>query len=138
MANMLTKFIFDRMHIPDNKSFLDLTGLRHKLISGNIANVSTPGYRSQDIDFKKEFARATGQTSQLDGQLTNERHIPLGNNPARPPRVNDVKIKEGEMNSVDIDREISNLAQNELLFTIGARMLQRKFEGLRTAIRSKG
>ena len=46
-------------------------------------------------------------------------------------------VVKGELNSVDIDVEISDMAQNELLFTIGARLLQSKFDGIRKAITSR-
>jgi len=43
--------------------FLDLARLRQSLLVSNIANVDTPGYRTQDIDFHGELARALGQES---------------------------------------------------------------------------
>ena len=41
--------------------YLDLSTDRMQLISSNMANVDTPGYRTQDIDFEGEFARAQSQ-----------------------------------------------------------------------------
>jgi flagellar basal-body rod protein FlgB len=31
---------------------------RHKLIAANLANIDTPGYRTRDLDFRAELARA--------------------------------------------------------------------------------
>ena len=138
MANTLTNFIFDRVKIPDYRKFLDLASFRHKLISSNVANASTPGYEARDIDFQKEFARVTAQTNHIEGKVTNSRHIPLGSNQHRSPDVEQADVEDGEINSVDIDREMSSLAKNEFLYTIGAQLLQRKFDGLRKAITSKG
>ncbi|UCC43434.1 MAG: flagellar basal body rod protein FlgB [Candidatus Zixiibacteriota bacterium] len=137
MANVLTQFLFSRVGVPKAKAFLDLAAYRHKLISGNIANASTPGYRARDIDFKAEFERLTGEASNLKGTTTHRAHLPTGRNDKRPPEVKLEPAEKGSVNSVDIDREISNLAQNELLFTTGARLLQKKFEGIRNAIKSK-
>ncbi len=137
MSNTLTKFVFDKLNVPNAQKFLDLAALRHKLIAGNIANVSTPGYRTRDIDFKAEFAKATGNTNSIAGTVTHKGHIPTGNHKSRAPEVDAVKVKVDELNSVDIDKEISNLAQNELLFTAGAKLLQKKFAGLREAIKSR-
>jgi flagellar basal-body rod protein FlgB len=137
MENKLSQFIFDRIGVPDFQKYLDLSSLRHKLISGNVANVSTPGYRARDIDFKAEFAKATAQTNHLAGTVTNENHIPLGQHKDRAPKIDEQKIQGDDMNSVNIDREASNMAQNELIYTVGARLLQRKFDGLRKAITSK-
>lgn len=137
MENKVSEFLFNRAGVPNFKKFLDLSSFRHKLIGGNVANVSTPGYKSRDIDFQAEFSRLTKQSGRLVGVITDPGHIPTGSHEAKPPDVDEVKVEEGSMNSVDIDKEIANLAQNELLFTVGASLLQRKFEELRKVIQSK-
>ena len=137
VENKLTQYIFNKIGVPTLGKYLDLAAHRHKLVSGNVANASTPGYRAKDIDFQQEFQKATGKTNHLEGATTNAGHIPLGSHKNRSPKVAQEKVQEGEMNSVDIDREVSNMTQNELLYTIGARMMQRRFEGLKTAITSK-
>jgi len=35
--------------------YLDLAAMRQSLITSNIANVDTPGYRTRDIDFHGEL-----------------------------------------------------------------------------------
>lgn len=137
MVNKTASFVFNRIGVPKFEKYLDLASFRHKLVGGNIANVSTPGYRSRDIDFNAEFARLTKETDNLAGVTTNKAHLPLGFHSERPPKPDEAKVAEGEMNSVDIDKEISTLAQNELVFTIAARLLKQKFDGLRKAISSR-
>jgi len=137
MVNKLTNFIFEKVGVNDYQKFLDLASTRHKLVSGNVANVSTPGYRSQDIDFKGELERIGDKSSHLKGTVTHPGHILTGNHEGKPPKVMRERVATGEINSVDIDQEVSKMAQNELLFTVGARLLQMKFEGLRNAIKSE-
>ncbi len=137
MENKIAQFVFNRVGIPNFKKYLDLSSFRHKLIGGNIANSSTPGFKSRDIDFHQEFNRLTKASNRLAGTVTHQAHIPTGNHEARAPEPDEIRVKDDELNSVDIDNEISNLAQNELLFTVGATLLQRKFEGIRKAIQSK-
>ena len=137
MANTITQFIFNGSGVPKLNDFLDLSSLRHKLVAGNVANATTTGYKSKQMDFYAEVRRAFGDETMIDGKLTHAGHIPLGNHPDRPPEVSSSKIKDGEINSVDIDREISNLAQNELTYSVGARLLQYRFEGLRKAIKGQ-
>lgn len=117
--------------------FLDLASLRHKLISGNIANVSTPNYKSKDINFHAELKKAVGKTKHLAGVVTHENHIPLGRSSDRGPKVLDKEGGHNGLNKVDIDREVADMAQNQIYFSIGAKLLQNKFDGLRRAIRSK-
>ncbi len=137
MPNKLTNFLFTNVGVPKFEAYLDLTGFRHKLISGNIANVSTPGYRSRDINFQEEFSRITNTSSHLSGVETHPAHLPLGASQKRNPKIEQAKPVEGSLNAVDIDKEVSNMAQNELQFTVAARLLQRKFQGLRNVITSK-
>lgn len=137
MVNKITNFLFDKTGVPKLQKFLDLSSLRHKLISGNIANTSTSGYKSRDINFQDEFNKATGERNNFSGSVTHSSHIPLGNHASRGPRINATKVESGDFNSIDIDKEVSKMAQNELLFSIGAKMLKDRFDGLRKVITSK-
>ena len=137
MENKLTNFMFDRVNIPSFRKYLDLTSLRHRITSGNVANIATPGYKARSIDFQAEFDKMTKSGNKLVGLTTHRNHIPLGSHQARPPKIEQAKIVDGEINSVDIDKEMAGLAQNELRFTIAAKLLQLKFAGLRKAITSK-
>lgn len=137
MINKLQNFLFIKSGVPKLENYLNLTSLRHKLKAGNVANVATPGYKSRDISFEEEFKKLNGSTQRLEGELTNPAHIALGQHKRRPPKVEETAVAKGELNSVDIDIEISDMAQNELLFTIGARLLQSKFDGIRKTITSR-
>ena len=137
MENKITQFVFNKVGIPNSQKYLDLASLKHKLIASNVANVATPGYKSESFDFHNEFQKVSGSGSSLRGVTTNPNHIPTGQHESKAPKVYSQQVQSGEMNSVDIDKEIASLAQNELLFEVGATLLQRKFEGLRKAIQSK-
>ncbi len=138
MSNLLEKAVFGKIGVPLMTKFLDLSSLRHKLTAGNIANVSTPGYKSKDIDFHGELKKAIGDKKHLAGELTHKKHIPLGRSAFKNPEI--IVNKRGSsngINNVDIDREVANMAQNQIYYTIGAKLLAKKFDGLRNAIRSK-
>ena len=137
MENKIANFLFTKVGMPKFENFLNLSSLRHKLTAGNIANASSPGYKSQSIDFNDELTKASENTRHISGYITNASHIPLGHHINKAPEINQAKIAEGDMNSVDIDNEIAEMAQNELEFTIAAKLVQRKFQGLRKAITSK-
>lgn len=137
MPNKIAEFLFVKTGVPKIEKHLDLAAARQKLKSGNIANSGTPGYKSRDIDFQREFNRAVGNSSRLAGTTTHSNHIPLGQHKERAPKVIETEIRDGDMNSVDIDREMSTMAQNNLLFTVSATLLQRKFDGIRKAITTK-
>lgn len=137
MPTKLTDFIYNGLNVPQYKKYLDLSSLRQKLISGNIANVSTPGFKSEDIDFDSEYHKATEKGRHTSGSITHPNHIPLGNHPGADPKIMQARIESDEMNSVNIDKEMANQAQNELRYSIGAKLIQMKFNGLQKAITSK-
>lgn len=137
MENKIASFIFDGVGLPKLEKFLNLSSERHKLVSDNIANAATPGYRSRQMDFKSELAKLSDMNPQLEGTLTQPGHIPLGSSAEKGPDIEAEKPKRGDLNSVDIDKEISSLAQNELMYTIGAQMIKGKFQELHKVITSK-
>ena len=49
----LDRVIFNKTKIPALNAVLDVTQLRQRVISNNIANVSTQGYRKQDLRFQE-------------------------------------------------------------------------------------
>jgi flagellar basal-body rod protein FlgB len=99
--------------------FLDMASLRQSLISSNIANVDTPGYRTRDIDFAKEMQKAAAAPD------------------ANPhPAVREVSglVERPDRNNVSIDRETLLLAQTQLQFQTGVALLKQEFKRLVTAI----
>jgi flagellar basal-body rod protein FlgB len=137
MPDLIKKAVFDKVGVPIMQKALDMAALRHKLISGNLANVSTPKYKSKDIDFQGELKRAVGDKSHLAGALTHRSHIPLGKSKDREPEIIENKSNDDNgINNVNADVEVANMAQNQIYYSIAATLLQKKFEGLRTAIRS--
>ena len=101
---------------------LDLTSLRQRLVSENIANIDTPGYQTRDIDFGSEFKRA----------LTEDQ----GNADTPPVTVQTLRGLEQrpDGNNVSIDRESLLMAQNQLQFQTSVALLRSEFSRLQLAI----
>ena len=138
MSNMIQNLLINKSGVPLLKKYLDVSSLRHKLISGNIANVSTPAYRSKDLDFHGELRKAIDDKGHISGKRTHPSHLPLGQSRQDEPEIIVDKSRAGNgINNVDIDKEMGNLAQNQIYYSIGARLLAQKFDGLKRAIRSK-
>ncbi|OGP95288.1 MAG: flagellar basal-body rod protein FlgB [Deltaproteobacteria bacterium RBG_19FT_COMBO_56_10] len=122
-------------------SSLDLRAQRHKLLSSNIANQETPGYRAVDINFEQEMKKAEG--SMPSGQplsATNAMHISAGGQAALAPAVVDrVTDLEGyDRNSVGIEGEMARLSENTIMYKTSAQLLKHKFNILMTAIKEGG
>ena len=134
MANVIKNVIWEKTGFNKLGKFLDLAAYRHKLIAGNMANAETPGYAAKDIDFKKEINGALGKGNILPMTTTSPGH--LGNSgPSRQVKVIEHGPEtEDDLNGVDIDNEVTNMAVNQMRYTIGAQMLKRKVNYLEKAI----
>jgi flagellar basal-body rod protein FlgB len=99
--------------------YLDLSAKRQSLITSNIANVDTPGYRTKDIDFQGELARA------LQGPVDQTE-----------PFVREVPglVTRPDGNNVSVDRESLLLSEVQLQFGIAEQLLKSQFKNLQLAI----
>jgi flagellar basal-body rod protein FlgB len=108
---------------------LDIINQRHGIITSNIANLDTPDYRAKDIDFETAFKEALEGTS-VNLFRTNPRHFGSKIAYAEPPL--------GATDSVDIDREMSKLAENNLRYRASVEVLLRKLSKLKFVISEGG
>ncbi len=96
--------------------YMDLLAARQKLVASNIANVDTPGYKTRDIDFHREFMRAAANSRP---EVVEVRGLPSKN----------------DGNNVDVDREARLLAENALRFSVASNLLRAQIQAVREAIR---
>jgi flagellar basal-body rod protein FlgB len=101
---------------------LDLYQARHRVLTENVANAETPGYRARDLDFGSALARAFESDA--------ERGVTEAAQPVIDPHAT-VKI---DGNSVDVDVEMSRLSQNALKIVALSQILAKRFSGLRAVI----
>ncbi|MBL8060923.1 MAG: flagellar basal body rod protein FlgB [Chthonomonas sp.] len=94
--------------------------LRHNLLSENLANVNTPGYKRKDIDFGIELEKASSR-------MIDKRHGAM------------IKKSDGGLrrdgNSVDLESEVANMAETEFRYRLLTDMTNRYFTGLKSVIR---
>lgn len=114
---------------------LDIRSMRHNLISSNIANQETPGYKAVDIDFKTALSTAEGEPLPLT--RSDELHARgTSGGSAGTVSVQEAGVDEGyDKNSVNIEKEMAKMAENTLMYNAAADILARKFNGLEYAVR---
>ena len=102
------------------ESYLSLTNQREMVITSNMANVDTPGYRTKDMDFQQELSRAMS--------------APEGT--AAHAAVRDVSglLERPDGNNVDVDREAMKLSEVQLQYQMGTQLMKGQFHTLMTAI----
>ena len=113
---------------------LDWCVRRHRIISSNVVNRDTPGYRATDVDFKKVMEQIDSQAEQVI-RKTNPVHLPgLSGGASRVLTVKDAP--EGlDGNSVNLSEEMARLVENNFMYQALLKHVNRKLQGLKIAIR---
>ena len=135
---MLKEILFDNNSNILLGKMLDSAALKQRVISANVANISTPGYRKLGVSFDEKLEKA--MRPELKNMIkTRPGHLPDTNFLKEiEPEV--VMIENGYwngINNVNIDEEMVELAENQLAFNTAAKLLSENFTRLRTAIRGK-
>lgn len=113
---------------------LNYSALKQKVISDNIANVDTPNYKAKDVSFKHVFDQE--KTKAIEAYRTNVRHLPFQSSSSNLPIVvqNNVQYNHNG-NSVDLDKEMSSLATNQIYYNALIERISGKFNSLETVIK---
>jgi flagellar basal-body rod protein FlgB len=98
--------------------------IRHRALANNVANANTPGYRRTDLDFK---AALRGAVDSKDAGALDA----LSYTPEVDPRAGALRA---DGNTVDIDREMAQLAGNTLEYQTLAAVLKTRLRSIEAAI----
>lgn len=118
---------------------LDIRTRKHGVILSNIANADTPNYRAVELVVENEMSK------QMDNQKSNGlvRTHPnhLSKSSININYINSSKISSskeitlrGDGNSVNMEKEMAELSENNLMYRVTSNILSRKFKGLLNAI----
>ncbi|AKC68807.1 MULTISPECIES: flagellar basal body rod protein FlgB [Pandoraea] len=131
---------------------LSMRAYRQEVISSNIANADTPGYKSRDVDFNNALNQAVERGAQQ--QLATESSVSLSRTSSRhiagrgvttaPPmggpellyRVPYQQSVDG--NTVELDAERVNFADNAVHYQTGLTVLSSQIKTMLAAITSQG
>ena len=133
---LVRNLILNKTSVPLLNKVLNVTSLRHRAISNNISNINTVNYKRKDIDFAS-YLKAAVAPPPVIGNRTDRRHMPVGNtDPLAKPQIfeHDPGPNTTGVNSVDIDQEMADLAENHLMYNIGSQIISQKFRALKKSI----
>ena len=131
---MFTTNVFDYTNILDKAA--DASWMRENVITNNIANIDTPGYKRQDVDFESVLQKALGKTkySSLDkkvrelnqdlGKLTTTSYTDAANYSYRLDR-----------NNVDENTENAELASESLRYQLLTMAITNNFSRMQTVLK---
>jgi flagellar basal-body rod protein FlgB len=133
--------LFDKTTDALNSS-ADLRLLRNSVVSANIANAETPGYKAQKVDFEEALSAAIDREGNIKANVDHPDHFAVGGGSISRlqadvydnPDVNTTNDK----NTVDLEKEMSSLAENTILYKAAIQMINKKLASLRYAVTEGG
>lgn len=110
---------------------LDFATAKERAISNNISNVDTPNYKAKTIDFKNILE------NELAAKRTNPKHVSFNENSTQnfPTKTRNNTTYNNNGNNVDIDREMTSLAKNQIYYQGLIDRVNGKFGDIQTVIR---
>ncbi len=118
---------------------LDLRSRNQKLIVSNLANLDTPNYKAFKMLVDEQMGRDSGGESPVAISTTRKGHIAPGRTRAETTKVERVEHNphsiRGDGNTVELEQEMSNLAENTLLYNTATRLVANKFNLLKSVIK---
>ena len=108
---------------------LNAASIQHQLISNNIANVDTPGFKRSEVIFQSKLDAIinTADKSYLPLSVTHQKHIPITPNMTiddiQPEVITKTETSmRNDKNNVDIDSEMTKLAENTAYYSTVAEL----------------
>ena len=113
-----------------------LRAQRMNLLSSNIANADTPGYKARDIDFAAAMRQA--EVSQGRIERTHSAHIALSGSIEQPDALYRVPAEVSpDGNSVDPTTEHQAFMENALRYQASLQLLDSRIKGIKSAIKGE-
>jgi len=141
---ILSDLLFARNVTPDLEKSMDVYTMRHKVISNNIANAMTPGYRAEKVSFEEEYQAMLRKPNPQHLPLTQTHEEHMRNRQQKTfsqihPYVEykDDPINDTGLNNVDIDREMAEMAENSLRFEMSTKLMTKRLTTLKSAIKGR-
>lgn len=122
------------------EKLLDVKSKRYELISNNLANVDTPGYKRMDISFEEILMNNLNKRT-IPLTATNDKHIEI------KKQLEDIKPEiyrqedysfRNDKNNVDVDKEMVEMIKNNFSYNIISDQIITNLEILQTAISEGG
>ncbi len=110
---------------------------RHTVLSNNLANANTPGFKRSDVHITSSFADEYRSKLQRPGALrTHPKHLNFRRSAGVNWRVvqDNTTAMRNDGNNVDPDREMALVAENQLYYQALVEAVSRKLSSLRSAI----
>ncbi|CAM4037508.1 flagellar basal body rod protein FlgB [Lederbergia lenta] len=113
---------------------LNYSSLKHKVTAENIANVDVPNYKGKDVSFKQMLREESGKS--INAYRSDPRHYQITAKPGKSSIITNKNLQYNHNgNNVDMDKEMANLATNQIYYNALIDRLNSKFSSLSNVIR---
>jgi len=118
---------------------LDVRARKHEVILSNVANADTPNYKAFEVIVEEELSKPGTTSGNSDLYITNPLHISDGNDGGANIHLKKVEISDsvtlrGDGNTVNMEKEMAELSENNLMYRATTQLLQKKFSWLLKAV----
>lgn len=111
------------------KKLLDVSQMRHKVLSGNLANIETPGYKRHDVDSVFE--------SQLIQAVHNKDFDRVKGMDIRVKKDTETAAVRADGNNVSLNRELMEINENAMDYEFLTQYVSNNIKSLNKAIRGR-
>ncbi len=121
------------------QNLLDYYSVKNKVIAKNISNIGTENYKREDVVFKDMLDENVNSFI----KTSNERHLSsLQINNSNDSKFEHIYDNSNDMdsgvNNVNIEREMSELAENTLRFKFASREVGMYYKNIQNVIKGGG
>lgn len=143
---MFLQDVVNRGSMPALEKMLAFTQARHQVLAENVANVDTPGYRTQQLDTdafqaslrkaldRRKATRSPDFKMTSTSQFSQDRAGRLQVTPTLEPTEN-ILFHDGT--NIRVEKQMSMMAENAMMHQLMSELMRGKFEGLLKAIRGR-
>ena len=111
--------------------------LKHNLTASNIANAETPGFHAKKIDFEDALSRALDIDGMRSMTTTSGDHFSVGGGSMSKVRPQIYDNPDGAINNdgntVDLEKEMSTLSENAVLYKAALTLINKKLAAIKYA-----
>lgn len=129
---MINSSVYDYINVLDKAA--DAASIRHEVLSNNISNATTPGYKRQDVEFEGELRRAltSSRYTSMDEKVKNIKTSEL-----EPRTYTDYSGFSYRLdgNNVDIQTENVMLSKNQVVYNGLVASILDEFKNLQYVIK---
>ncbi|MBN22280.1 MAG: flagellar basal body rod protein FlgB [Bdellovibrionaceae bacterium] len=134
----MSKQFFDKTIGALNTS-MNLRMLNQNVISSNIANSETPGYKQKKVEFERAFREALGTDDRLKMVDSDGFEIDKSTDPVKPEIFEDPNgIESLDGNTVNRADQMAKLQENQFLYNASVELLKKKLSMLKYAVSNDG